>query len=76
MTPAQQRLTAEGIFAYALGEEVRIGATDLVFRVAWRRFHEGPLSCHVLYGLCREGYNKVWQAYEPDLEPVYTVRRK
>lgn len=76
MTPAQRLLSAEGVFEYHLGEEVRWNATSQIYQIIWRDFHEDLRHFRVLYGIRMANDTRVlvWEAEEADLEPVYTVR--
>ena len=62
-------------FLYDLGDRVRWDrSTSMVYRVVWRRWHQGEASTWVEYGLVRADEprlaHQIWRAYEPDLEAV------
>jgi hypothetical protein len=59
-------------FRYSLGQAVLWQGRDGYFVTVWRRYHEGEIGSHLLYGLNRAEERahpaaQVWTALEADL---------
>jgi hypothetical protein len=60
-------------FAFLVGDRVTWKGQSGVYTVIWRRWHQGQVGEHILYGLCRVEEERlpaaqVWTAVEKDVK--------
>jgi hypothetical protein len=68
--PTRHQITIE--FAFLLSDRVLWKGREGVYTIIWRRWHQGQVGEHVIYGICRVGEEsnpvaQVYTAIESDL---------
>ena len=68
--PTRHQITVE--FAFLLDDRVLWKGREGVYTIIWRRWHQGQVGEHVIYGICRVGEEsnpvaQVYTAIESDL---------